>query len=1231
MSKVNTIQNAILQLEGGAFQSLVDEYLYKKYHFDNIQTLGVQTGTHKPTKGIPDSYVVTKDNKYILINYGSVKEKPAEKIKNDIMSCFDKGKLILDKGKILQIICVYTSTNIHLEQFDDIKEMIEDVEVKLIGIDTISYDLSIYYPNIAYDHLGIMIDTHQIFDIDDFIKVYDVNGMNSPINTRFFFREDELGQVLNSVRQNKVTVVTGPSGIGKTRLVLEVCRTLVAEGWKNFCIKNNGQLLYEDLQSYIGDIGKYLLFFDDANNFGSFENVLNYLCDLSAEFEIKIILTIRDYAKSRVINSVGQFFGLEEIVLSELKDDEIKGIVKENLNIINDVCLQRIAEVAKGNIRLAMLAGMKSVDDGSMAIRNAEDIFKIYYGTIMERIGLGKSDLLLIFLVSFLGPIRFKQNDFYRQLIKQFEIEDSEENIIEKLYLLELLDWFKGEIVKIADQCFGNYVLYYVVFVKRWITIENIIQLGFPKFKNKIIYALNTLVELFASQELIKYVEKGVNKAWDSAGGDEVIDYVEVFYKLNQEKALIYLKKYVDDMVEVSYDLHTFDFEAKKNYSNIENREIKILSGYKNTNYFAEAIDLLLMLYTKRPDFIMDVYFAITEGIMFDKDLYDCKYKHEHIIINKLWNAAKQGEDYNNSILFMYVVFYALRCEFRFAEAGNRSSEVAFIKMTIVVCDEIKNLRNFIYKSLGVLYQREEYKKQVITILNEIHVNGLDEKSTIELIESDFNSIYSFLGAKDKLNFEETKIIAHYGKVAKQIGITLEECDKRVEDNYDYKVYGVLAHKDFIGETEEEDEYARKKDIALLISGYTIKDFRYMFLTLSNLESKCLNDIWALGTGLGTLFELLKPSKDFFKEVFMEYMKAGVPFGRYVRNVVPYMIDQYGGKITLAEIQKNLFSDQNWWLNRVWEDLPEDEITAEMAASYKRYLIKNFESDCPIIPSVYFFEKYVKYEPELPIVIAGKVLSNNENIRQFLGCAFREKQISALDKLFTDKLETLINLYFGGIDKHFDYDRSLFWYIYKKDDSVWERYLFWLKGNLTYDGYGQKLFERIWNEDDYGKRIEFAIEVLVENEFCIISENTVSIIFANSLKTSELSEERKHQWIVDYIKRYYDNIDKIKMIVGIVATVFPAWKCEMILIFLDINKSIEVFKELYLFPLSESWSGSEIPLIDKKIKFLEELHASLKGIDYIEHKKYLKECIASEESYKERVEIREYLENVDYA
>ena len=120
MGRINLIQSKILDLEGGAFQKLFDEYLYKRYKFNNIQTLGVQTGTNKPTKGIPDSYVLTDDGKYILINYGSVEAQPARKIKEDIQYCYEKAKQVIGIEKISKIICGHSSTNIHLEQFEDI-------------------------------------------------------------------------------------------------------------------------------------------------------------------------------------------------------------------------------------------------------------------------------------------------------------------------------------------------------------------------------------------------------------------------------------------------------------------------------------------------------------------------------------------------------------------------------------------------------------------------------------------------------------------------------------------------------------------------------------------------------------------------------------------------------------------------------------------------------------------------------------------------------------------------------------------------------------------------------------------------------------------------------------------------------------------------------------------------------------------------------------------------------
>lgn len=56
-----------------------------------------------------------------------------------------------------------------------------------------------------------------------------------------------------------------------------------------------------------------------------------------------------------------------------------------------------------------------------------------------------------------------------------------------------------------------------------------------------------------------------------------------------------------------------------------------------------------------------------------------------------------------------------------------------------------------------------------------------------------------------------------------------------------------------------------------------------------------------------------------------------------------------------------------------------------------------------------------------------------------------------------------------------------------------------------------------------------------------------------------------------------------------------------------------------------------MPLIDKKIGFLKRLLSELKGIEYIEHRVYIKERIESYEQYKKDVLIKEYLENSDIA
>ena len=60
--------------------------------------------------------------------------------------------------------------------------------------------------------------------------------------------DKELKSAKEKLCQSNVLVLTGPAGVGKTRLALEVCKELSEEtGMAVLCVKNNGVEIYDDL------------------------------------------------------------------------------------------------------------------------------------------------------------------------------------------------------------------------------------------------------------------------------------------------------------------------------------------------------------------------------------------------------------------------------------------------------------------------------------------------------------------------------------------------------------------------------------------------------------------------------------------------------------------------------------------------------------------------------------------------------------------------------------------------------------------------------------------------------------------------------------------------------------------------------------------------------------------------------------------------------------------------
>ena len=124
--------------------------------------------------------------------------------------------------------------------------------------------------------------------------------------------------------------------------------------------------------------------------------------------------------------------------------------------------------------------------------------------------------------------------------------------------------------------------------------------------------------------------------------------------------------------------------------------------------------------------------------------------------------------------------------------------------------------------------------------------------------------------------------------------------------------------------------------------------------------------------------------------------------------------------------------------------------------------------------------------------------------------------------------------------------------------------------------------------------------------------------------------ERKESWIREHIDKHVYDEEKIKDIFDVIATVFPGKRLEYIKGFLEKNSNFDMFRKISIFPSSRSWSGSEVPLIEKDIEFLQKLADEISGVDYLEHKLYLKEWISDKKQYKQKVLKREYMENFEY-
>src|SRR5699024_2603112 len=204
MSRINAIQQAIDTLNGGEFQKMMDEYLSKRF---SVFSTGSTFGDNNPKKGTPDALIRLNNNRYIFMEYTVQRYNIIDKILDDIDSCLDEDKTNIAKSQIEKIICC---TKITLKT-KDIKKIYEkaekeNVELELLTGDVISQQL-LRYPTVVKNHLNLEMDTGQILDIEDFVRLYNSGRLATPLDTRLYGRVNDVDKVITSIEIGYITVL----------------------------------------------------------------------------------------------------------------------------------------------------------------------------------------------------------------------------------------------------------------------------------------------------------------------------------------------------------------------------------------------------------------------------------------------------------------------------------------------------------------------------------------------------------------------------------------------------------------------------------------------------------------------------------------------------------------------------------------------------------------------------------------------------------------------------------------------------------------------------------------------------------------------------------------------------------------------------------------------------------------------------------------------------------------
>ena len=1176
MSLINTIENKIKELSGGKFQKLCDAFLAKKFPGYKLIALGSQEGTNKPTKGIPDTYLVLPNGKQIFVMYGT-HAQVEKKISGDIKSVKEKiEKLGLGTEQIEKIICCHTSSNIGPEKKKKFEEEASPYELELIGINEIANTLcyNIGYHYIARDFLGVSESTDQVWDIESFIKIHDHSKTNAPISNDYLGGSvDNYVSLIESDVQ--VLLIADNAGVGKTRLGIEICKELEKKGYIVLCIKSNGQATYQDLKRFIDGGKDTVVFIDDVNLVSDYQSVISLL---NIDEKLKFILTCRSYSRAMIESHLKEYQYME-VSVKEMGLEEKEALIKQfSDDNIHSKTIQELIDAGQSNPRLLVLAASLSKKEKSKKYANCYEILRDYYEKILSSSEVDSEDLNVLFIVYFLNRLKYKdrkENVVYSKLADLLQVNDLEvEDRIKGLYKKELIDIHSEYICKIADQTLGDYVV-----IKFLITRENdiihLFEILYSIDRQRFVEILAQSQTYYEDEHFWHAVQKGAATYYSKIAHDDYEareEFLLSFGSLVPKEIIKFVHEAILQANEEILPVPISIEQIRNRNKSLRDNLLRLLRTLIEIGNIKISLQLLFEYLSQKPSIINQVFLLLVDcfNSLLDNGGY---YYFMGEVMEILCKANKLN------IMSLSVVVYEEFLKLRRESAIFRENCVSHTTCTFPDNEVLIGYREKIFENLNNIYKlgEAEHKKYIINLL----LNYSEDikkylKTHSKMIKSDLAKIRStFFCEMQNLSVLEEKTVYQLSEIANQIGSKAFEGYVVSERQ---KVYNIISSSSLA----YLDELKYEERIVQIASEYEAK-WKPFFINL-----KLITDVDE------------KLSANNVEDVLYN-LYGKLPFSEQCRfiqamlkaNYKPFRLHPF---YFLREVSPLNYSDLLSFIPDLYKTewrlatlVMEKEVTKEQYDS----LIELLEDYS--LPLYYSITSFLKFEEFCPGFLSKGILKSDSEYF-WIPNLIREEEAKQIVKCVDYK--TLEYLYLSNLSKTIDQTCTLLVLLSKHNPS-----------------FGVKVFKEMCKYEKYnGSRLDLIIDRLKKHDFFdeVILEFALYTIREGKGQFTFLKrilEDRK-ELIQELLNRALDEDEFIKVINVGTELLEPNDMISAYELMKEKGYGSSTYTKLQFQKYFKIWSGSQIPELEKEITHLEMIKAIFSDeFDYIEMVDRLDELI----------------------